>query len=159
MNDVNHAIANLRDLTGLRDLDLSQDGHLELIFDKTLSVDFVKIDSETLELSTTLKIDPRQLDEKKLLGFLAASGDKTMVGGGRLCLDHRDNTVLLCERIDVIPIGAKQFEERILEFVKFASLWASGEGEERMRMAGNAGSSKNDGELSGESWEDYAMRL
>ena len=43
MKDVNHAIAVLRDLTGLPVLELNANGHLELIFDDKISIDLVRV--------------------------------------------------------------------------------------------------------------------
>jgi hypothetical protein len=67
MKDVNHAIAVLRDLTGLPVLELNANGHLELIFDDKISIDLVKIDDNHIELSSPLDIAQF---EARLLGFV-----------------------------------------------------------------------------------------
>src|SRR5262245_2118251 len=129
MKDVNHAIAILRDLTGLPALELNANGHLELIFDDRISIDMVKIDNNHLELSSPL--DVTDLDDVgRLQTLLTANYHGSGTGFGRIAMDRRDKSVLICERIDVTLLNQAQFEAWLLGFVKYVAFWLSGEADE-----------------------------
>jgi Tir chaperone protein (CesT) family len=129
MKDVNHAIAILRDLTGLPALELNANGHLELIFDDKISIDLVKIDDNHIELSSPLDI-PDLGDAGRLQTLLTANYHGSGTGFGRIAMDRRDKSILICERIDVTPLNPGQFEARLLGFVKYVAFWLSGEADE-----------------------------
>jgi len=134
MKDVNHAIAILRDLTGLPILELNGNGHLELIFDDRISIDLVKIDDNHIELSSPLDI--ADLDNvERLRTLLTANYHGSGTGFARIAIDRRDKSALICERIDVTPLDPGQFEARLLGFVKYVAFWLSGEADELMPAA------------------------
>lgn len=122
MQNVNHAVANLRALTGLDDLEFNANGHLELVFGEAVSVDVVRIDDRHIELSTAVKALGHALDADKLAALLAANADPAS-GAARFALDPRDRAILLCERIDVVPIDDRALEARLLAFVGRARAW------------------------------------
>src|SRR5262245_25942714 len=127
MKDVNHAIAILRDLTGLPGLELNNNGHLELIFDDRISIDLVKIDDNHIELSSPLYI--ADLDNvERLQTLLNANYHGSGTGFARIAIDRRDRTALICERIDVTPLDPGQFEARLLGFVQVCCVLALGRG-------------------------------
>jgi hypothetical protein len=129
MKDVNHAIAILRDLTGLPALELNGNGHLELIFDDKISIDLVKIDDNHIELSSPLDIADLD-DAGRLQTLLTANYHGSGTGFGRIAMDRRDKSILICERIDVTPLNPGQFEARLLGFVKYVAFWLSGEADD-----------------------------
>jgi Tir chaperone protein (CesT) family len=129
MKDVNHAIAILRDLTGLPVLELNANGHLELIFDDKISIDLVKIDDHHIELSSPLDINDLE-NVARLQTLLTANYHGSGTGFARIALDRRDRSALICERIDVTPLDPGQFEARLLGFVKYVAFWLSGEADE-----------------------------
>ena len=54
MRDVDHAIDIIRERTGLTDLTFDACGVAEIVVDDILSIQFVRISGDTLELSTPL---------------------------------------------------------------------------------------------------------
>jgi Tir chaperone protein (CesT) family len=87
MKDVNHAIAVLRDLTGLPVLELNANGHLELIFDDKISIDLVKIDDNHIELSSPLDIADLE-NVNRLQTLLTANYHGSGTGFGRIAMDR-----------------------------------------------------------------------
>ncbi len=137
MKDVNHAIAVLRDLTGLPALELNANGHLELIFDDKISIDLVKIDDNHIELSSPLDINDLE-NVNRLQTLLTANYHGSGTGFARIAMDRRDRSALICERIDVTPLSPGQFEARLLGFVKYVAFWLSGEADELLPTTDHA---------------------
>jgi hypothetical protein len=126
MQDVNHAVAVLRELTGLGHLELNRNGHFELIFDDDTPVNFYRIDDHQLELCTMIR-PAGKTSAAEALALLTANYLGHGTGAARLALDPRDQTLILCERVDVRPLGIAELQARIEGFVAYAKLWLSGE--------------------------------
>lgn len=125
MHNVSHAIDYLRERTGLSQLVLDQDGHVELVFDGKYAIDFYRIDDRQLELCSIVD-EPGTSTRETLAALLTANylGDAT--GAGRIALDPRNQNILLCERVDVAALDAAAFERRLLDFVAHVAVWNSG---------------------------------
>lgn len=124
MHDVHHAIENLREITQIPDLDFNENGHAELIFNGTVSVDLIRIDDHTLELSTTLT-QGRDYDLAAIQRLLSANYLGDAVGAGRIGLDLVTGRLVFCERVAVKTLDGWQFEERLLAFLKHVAFWRS----------------------------------
>lgn len=128
MHSVDHAVEQLQELTGIADLRLGPDGHVELNFPEGPPVHLLKVNDELLELVTPLPTLGSQLDHTRLQALLYANHLGRNTGSARLGLDPADDSVVLCQRIDVTDIDASAFEKRLIKFIALAGFWVSAEG-------------------------------
>lgn len=138
MKNVQDALASLRRTSGLAKLDFNQHGAVEIIFDKTISINIVRIDETTLEFVTYLHPARFAVDVTPMRALLHANYLGSATGHGRFALDPRDDELLYCERVDVSPLDDRQLEKRLLDFVKHATFWRSPEAERLLASAGDA---------------------
>jgi hypothetical protein len=126
MRDVDEAMSELKRATGLEDLRLENE-HAELVFDGSVSVSFIRLDTQTLELAVYLD-PPAPLDLKMLKALLYANNLGEATGAGRLALNTQTDRIVFCERLRVTQLNPRDFEARLLEFVRHAQFWLSAEG-------------------------------
>ena len=138
MHDVNHAIANLRSLSGISTLDFDANGNLALVFNDEIDVNFARIDEKTIELWTEIEDIGRADDPKIVRRLMEANHLGEGTGCARIALAPDTDTFVLCERIQVEPLNGDQFSDRIIEFLKYATFWNSAE-VGRAAMASRAG--------------------
>lgn len=127
VQDVNHAIASLRSSTGVSTLDFDADGNLTLIFNGGTEVNFARLDQFHLELWTAVSGLGAARDAETLRRVLEVNHLGEGTGAGRLALAPGGDGFVLCERIDVAPLSGQQFDDRIVEFLKYATYWNSPE--------------------------------
>jgi hypothetical protein len=153
MRDVYHALERLRDMSGLSKLEFSRNGHVELVFDRSISVYVVKIDETVLEFVSYLDLASFDAGDTSLKALLRANhfGDGT--GPARLALDPADDQPLLCLRVDVQLYDDKAFEAILLDFIKHVSFWKSEEADALL------GSSVSDAEGADPSAFPYLLRV
>jgi len=128
MQDVNHALANLRQSTGISTLDFDADGNLSLVFDDEIPVNLARIDEGTIELWTELETFTGANDLSTLRGVLEANHLGEGTGSARIALAPGKDIFILCERVAVGPLTDEQFSERIIDFAQYAAFWRSPEG-------------------------------
>lgn len=125
MQNLNHALATLRDQTGIPTLDFDPDGNLTLLFDGDTEVNLNRVDDATVEVWTPLDELGRGDDVAALRRLLEANHLGEGTGAARMALSPARDRMVLCERIDVRPLDGVQFADRIVGFLKYASFWAS----------------------------------
>lgn len=138
MKTVHDALASIRRTSGLAKLDFNQHGAVEIVFDKTISINLVRIDDTTLEFVTYLQPARFAVDAFPMRALLHANYMGSATGHGRFALDPRDDELLYCERVDVAPLDDRQFEKRLLDFVRHATFWRSPEAEQLFAPGGDA---------------------
>lgn len=143
MDNTFHAVLAIRELTQLHEIDFNINGHFELIFDEDTAVNFYQIDNQTIELCTLLPNGTQMLTADAYMRLLTANYLGHGTGGGRLALDPRDHSLLVCERLDVAGLDARMLQARLERFIAHAKMWLSGEMDEFLR--GQAGSSLTSG--------------
>jgi hypothetical protein len=126
MQDVNHAIANLRQVVGIPTIEFDAGGNLTLIFNGETPVNLARVDDKTIEVWTELTGVTADASTVRRLMEANHLGEGT--GAARLALAPGKDMFVLCERIDVEPLSDTQFADRIVEFLKYATFWNSGEG-------------------------------
>ncbi len=123
MKDVHHAVSTLREALKLPLLGFDDNGQFELVFEDFFHIDVVRISDTELELSTILADLDGTLTEARLIALLSANYHGHGTAAARLALNPDDGRVVLCERIDVVPLAADAFEARVLSFLKLAAFW------------------------------------
>ena len=134
MKDVHHTIRVLADQIGLQSLDLGSEGFCEVVFDGTISVNFVAVSDTEMELSTRLPALDQTAVAAGLMAMMTANYHGHGTGAGRLAADPRDFSILYCERLDVTGLEAHTLEARIIQFLKYAAYWTD-EGADMVRAA------------------------
>lgn len=142
MQDVNHALANLRQVLGIPTLDFDAAGNLTLVFNGEMLVNMAKIDDTTVELWTGLESIGRADDVSTLRRLLESNHLGEGTGFARLALAPNKDDFVLCERICVTPLDDKQFGERIVDFVRYASFWNSTAGRQLPTGRASTGSTE-----------------
>lgn len=123
MKNIQEALEFLRTTTEIPDLAFDEEGVLELIFESDLSVDLIRLDDHTLELSSLLLKLGRRTSPAHLEALLLANHLGEATGAARMALDPEDGCVVLCERVDLTPLTGAQFEKIVLNFTKYAAFW------------------------------------
>lgn len=127
MQNTFHAVMAIREMTNIHDIDFNMNGHFELIFDGKTAVNFYQIDNQTIEFCTILAEATQTLVPARFEKLLHANYLGHGTGGGRIALDPRDRTLLICERLDVAGLDARMLQSRIERFVSYARMWQGGE--------------------------------
>jgi hypothetical protein len=136
MRNVHDALEAIRTRSGLGALQFDKNGAAELVFDRKISVNVVRIDETHLEFVTYLALPGFSIEALPLRALLHANYLGTATGGGRLALDPRDDELLYCERVDVSSLDEARLERRLLDFVRHAAFWRS---EDANQMLGPVG--------------------
>lgn len=144
MQDVNHALANLCQSTGIPTLDFDADGNLSLVFNGDTSVNLARIDDATIEIWTELENLGGANDPSILRGVLESNHLGEGTGAARVALAPGKDIFVLCERVSVEPLTGDQFGDRIIGFLKYATFWNSGEGARALAGSGASSVPAND---------------
>ncbi|WP_375453288.1 type III secretion system chaperone [uncultured Methylobacterium sp.] len=131
MQDLHQAIAALREVTGLPDLELGPDQHAEVVFGET-PVGFVGIGADHVEMVTPLAALPPELDQTRLARLMTANYLGAATGPARLALDPGRRQIVLCERLDLRGLDADGLHARIVDFLGSAAFWNGPEGHEAL---------------------------
>lgn len=122
MRNVDHALEVLKDLIGLESLAM-RDDIVTLRFDGLIDVSIVRISETEIELSADLEdIGPNPAPER-LVALLTANYHGHGTGFGRVALDPRDGKVVFCGRLDVSSLEARELEQAVLAYLKYALYW------------------------------------
>ena len=122
MNDINHTLNLLRTLLSLPELDLNEDGQVEIDLAEGLTTHLTKIDDHTLECSFRLP----ELDIASpgmMAAMLAANFLGAATGAGRLAIDPTKHEAIYCERWQVDELTAESLEARLLSFATGGTFW------------------------------------
>lgn len=128
MKDVNEALQAIERSSGLAKIAFNADGVVDIVFDKRISINIVRIDDTNLEFVTYLDMSEVAADPFAMRAALHANYIGAATGAARLALDPRDDDLLLCERVDVRGLDPLQFEQRLLGFLNHATFWRSQDG-------------------------------
>lgn len=140
MQDVNHAIANLRRIVGIPTVEFDADGNMTLIFNDEMPINLARIDARTIEIWTELTGLGGGADASTMRRLMEANHLGEGTGAARLALAPGKDQFVLCERVDVEPLNDRQFAERIVEFLKHATFWNSPAGAQASSVRSDASS-------------------
>lgn len=132
MRDVDEAIGALRTISGLEELELDSDGQVQLTFDDDVPLGIVKVDDGAIEVFSAVPSSGVELTAARLMAILSANLLGSLTGSARIGLDQRDETLVLCQRIDLELYDAVRFEKCILDFLIRASFLRSEDGRQAL---------------------------
>jgi len=123
--------------------------HSSIKFEDGSVVDFIKIDTQTIELVNVIEKYTKVADATLCANILMANYQGGMTGQSRLSLTPDQRTLALCCRIDVRWVDAALFEEILTDFLKYIQFWNSDEAAEFLsgdEASDNSMSSQSDHE-------------
>lgn len=127
MRDLNEFLHELRVRVGLDELAFDADGRFELLFADGVAVTVHRIEDRAVELACTIDDPVRADDAERMARILTLNHLGQATGTGRLALDPGDLSLVLCERLDLDGLDGQGLEARMLDFVRRAAAWSSGE--------------------------------
>lgn len=110
--------------------------HASIRFEDGIVIDFIKIDTQTVELVHILEDYVGVDDPEFYKALLIANYQGGMTGKSRLSLTPDFNTLSLCCRIDVRGIDDALFEDTLTEFLKYIHFWKSKEAADFLSVDG-----------------------
>lgn len=127
MRDLNEFLHELRVRVGLDSLAFDPDGRFELLFADGVAVTVHRVEDLAVELACTIDDPVRADDVDRMARILTLNHLGQATGTGRLALDPNDLSLVLCERLELDGLDGPGLEARMLDFVRRAAAWSSGE--------------------------------